>query len=230
MQVPSANGSKTLPAVAYPCSGLHSLPVKLLASRFSHFLYVDYSRPEAEVDDVMARYGLKGYQLVDVASVDPREVIGINWEQYADNAKAELSQITRRISSPFLKRYTFNQLNGYDEQHGKATLQLLFACAESVSFMRLAYNRLGVTPTCLIHVRCGTAFGGNYREYPQDLSQLLRTNPAGLPQYILIDAYGQGESCDDYLDLVTEYSMIEQWLTADRGLLSLMQRKFFLVP
>lgn len=210
---------------AYPCCGLHGLPVKLLASRFSSFLYIDYHCAEGEVDDVMARYGLKGYELVDLASIDPAEVIGMDWGHYAEHAKAELSRIARPPVSPFLKRYTFKRLHGYDDQHGKETLQVMFAGAESISFMGLTYNYLGITPNCLIHVRCGTAFGGNYREYPQDLSEPLRTNPAGLPQYFLVDTYGQRESCDDYLDLVTYYTLVERWPTANRGVLSLMELK-----
>lgn len=212
-------------AVAYPCSGLHGLPVKLLANRFANFVYIDYHCPQVEVDEVMDRYGVKGYELTDVAPIDPIEVIDMSWDQYTQCAESEYNLISRRTEASFLRLYTFNRLNGFDDQHGKETLQLMFAGAESISFMRLVYNRLAIAPACLIHVRSGLAFGGNYREYPQELARLLRSNPAGFPQYLVVDANGQREECGDYLDLVGWYVVEKRWPTADRGVLSFMQLK-----
>ena len=57
------------------------------------------------------------------------------------------------------------------------------------------------------------------------LSQLLRSNPAGLQQYLVVDANGLNEAYGDYLDLVYRYVVEEQWPTADQGVLSLMRLK-----
>lgn len=101
------------------------------------------------------------------------------------------------------------------------TSELMFARCEAIAIFISAFSRRKIAPKCLVHVRSGIAFGGNFSEDPRELKRTLLANKGGLPAFMLYDR--MGSSCDygDYLDLVEKYELVERWGYPDGGHLTL---------
>ena len=212
-------------AVVYPCCALHGVPIKRLANRFSNFVYIDYKFTQEEVDEALEGHGLKGYELVAKTRLDPMALIGQSWEEYESSSQKLIGALTRQFEGASASLYTFKRLAHVDASQGGGTLNLIYARAEAVSFIDAAYNRVGIKPICLAHIRSGIGFGGNYTVYPKRLSGLMRSNSAGLPDFFFVDKRGRSKDYGDYLDLFEEYQIIEVWSYIDGGTLSLAQRR-----
>lgn len=207
--------------VFYPCSALHGLPVKLLSSRFPRFFYADYSVEREQFNRAIREEGFNGYQLATEVEVTPDSVFGMPWKGLEKEYRSTISRIRFEWSNPFVVLCRFERAVGFDDSHGPPAFELMFARCEAIAAFKSAFSRRSIAPTCLVHVRSGIGFGGNFSDYPQELAGALRANNGGLPPFMLYDAMGTNPEGGDYLDLVENYERVERWGYRDGGHLTL---------
>lgn len=209
--------------VYYPCSSLHGVPVKLLLARFPRFFYCDYSVSREDFQKEIQAEGFKGYRTNMLIDLDPTDILGVSWEQFREEHEDTFSKLHFEWSAPFISFCTLQRDLGLTDSHGPETFELMFARAEAIAMLTSAFNRRRISPKCLVHVRSGIGFGGNFSNYPKLLERCLRENPGGLPQFILHDSMGVGHG-GDHLNLIDEYREVKTWGYPDGGYLKLVER------
>lgn len=207
--------------VFYPCSALHGLPVKLLSDRFPRFFYVDYFIKPEEFDKAIREEGFRGYELATETEITPEAVFGMPWKDLKMKHRSTASRIHFEWCDPFVVLCRFKRAAGYDDSHGPAEFELMFSSCEALAAFKSAFFERNIAPKCLVHIRSGVGFGGNFSAYPKELAKALRANNGGLPPFLLYDAMGSNPEFGDYLDLVENYEHVERWGYPDGGHLTL---------
>ena len=77
--------------------------------------------------------------------------------------------------------------------------------------MTSVFSKRGITPRCLVYIRPGTAFGGNFSAYSEVLERVMRANPGGMPEFVLYDRSGGNAIRGDCLPLLDGYQSIQRW-------------------
>ena len=208
--------------VYYPCSGLHGTPIKFLGKRFQRFFYADYSVDREKLDRSIAE-GFKGYKLIAKIEMTPDTLFGMSWKDFEDTHKRTISQLHVVYSDPFIVLCRFERKIDFNNDHGPAAFEMMFSRSEAIASFKAAFSRRNIAPKCMLHIRSGIGFGGNFSSYPRELRAALLENRGGLPAYMLYDALGSNDYCGDYLDLVTRYRQIQKWGYPDGGHLTLAE-------
>lgn len=196
--------------VFYPCSALHGAPIKFLSKKFPRFFYADYSIKRDEFDATIKGQGFKGYRLNIIDEIAPDALFGMSWSDFARKHQRTISKVHGGRPDPFIVWSRFERSPGFDDNHGPEHFELLFACAEAIATFKSAFSRRRIAPQCLVHVRSGIGFGGNYSDYPLDLKSALLENNGDLPAFMFYDQMGSTRGWGDYLELVELYVPIER--------------------
>ena len=114
-------------------------------------------------------------------------------------------------------------MDGFGDDHGPEAFEFMFARCEAIAAFISAFSRKNMAPKCLVHIRSGIGFGGNYHDYPKELRRVLLENKGGLHAFMFFDSMGSSGECGDYLDLVKNYQLVERWGYPDGGHLTLAQ-------
>ena len=210
-------------SVYYPCSGLHGTPIKFLSSRFQRFLYCDYSVAQEVFQKELDSRAFQGYRLSEQHELDPVDVFGATWNRLKQEHTDTYSRLYFDSSDPFITFCCFQRESHLTDSHGPDRFELMFARIEAIAALESAFVRRNIPPKCVVHIRSGTGFGGNFSEYPQHLEKSLQANSGGLPQFILHDSMAVG-SGGDHLPLIDEYREIQRWGYHDGGYLKLVER------
>jgi hypothetical protein len=112
-------------------------------------------------------------------------------------------------------------MDGFGDDHGPEGFEFMFARCEAIAAFISAFSQKNIAPKCLIHIRSGIGFGGNYHDYPQELKRVLLENKGGLPAFMFFDSMGSSGEYGDCLDLVKKYQLVERWGYPDGGHLTL---------
>ncbi|MBV5290033.1 MAG: hypothetical protein J0648_09430 [Pelodictyon phaeoclathratiforme] len=145
----------------------------------------------------------------------------MTWKDMAQRHDNTISRIHFEWTDPFVVLCRFKRMDGFFGDHGPETFEFMFACCEAIAAFISAFSRRNIAPKCLVHVRSGIGFGGNYRDYPKELKRVLLQNKGGLPAFMFYDSMGSNGECGDYLDLVKKYQLVERWGYPDGGHLTL---------
>ena len=197
--------------VYYPCSHLSGLPVKFLGKRFQRFFYADYAVDREEFLRVTVLEGFKGYNIVRVTEISPVSMFGMPWNRFRSVYEDNYLHLPFDSCDPYMFHCRFRRQEEYGEDHGPDEFELVFCCSEGIAAYKAAFNRRGIVPKCLVHIRSGIGYGGNFQEYPQLLSRALTENRAGLPPFILFDDMGCDRDDGNYLDLTGIYREMQHW-------------------
>ncbi|MBP9019748.1 MAG: hypothetical protein KBG04_08025 [Bacteroidales bacterium] len=200
-------------AVFYPCSGLDGAPVKFLAKRFQQFFYADYRiERDAFVRECEHR-GFRGYRASTIQDLDVQQVFGCSWDDIGQEFRDTIARVPFDWSprSAFVAAVHFKRLPEFSEDHGPPDFHLLFARCEAIATFRSVFSRRDIAPRCLVYIRSGIGFGGNFSEFPRELNRAVRNNRAGLPDFMLYDQMGGHPQYGDYLPLVEDYDQVERW-------------------
>lgn len=194
--------------VYYPCSELDGKPVTFLGKRFQRFFYADYSVDRARFDKFI-REGFTGYQLSAIDELSPEIVFGMSWKAVEQRCASTLSQVHFEWSAPFVVLSRFERVPAFNDDHGPATFEFMFARCEAIATFISVFSRRKITLKCLVHICSGIGFGGNFSEYPKELSHALLENDGGLPAFMFYDSMGSNRDFGDYLDLIEKYKPVE---------------------
>ncbi len=205
-------------SVFYPCSGLDGAPIKYVGKLFQRFFYADYFIPKSDFMWDFKYFGCRGYTTSSVEELDVRAAFGCSWEEIARNSADTIEKLP--FKSPpfkwipedaFLALARFERIPGYPEDHGPERFEVLYAKCEAVAIFRATFSRFGVAPGCLANIRPGLGFGGNFRDYTEQLDRVVRENPAGTPEFLLYDHLGAEPRSGGYLPITSGYRKIRRW-------------------
>lgn len=92
-----------------------------------------------------------------------------------------------------------------------SSFELIYVCCEAISTYHSVFSKRGIQPRCLVYIRPGTAFGGNFSDYSEALERTMRANTGEMPEFILYDQSGGNAKRGDYLPLLDGYRPIQRW-------------------
>jgi hypothetical protein len=205
-------------SVFYPCSGLDGAPIKYVGKMFQRFFYADYFIPKSDFMWDFKYPGCRGYKTVSLEELDVQAAFGCSWEEIARNSPDTIEKLPFKTApyqwipeAAFLALARFERSPGYTEDHGPERFEVLYAKCEAVAIFRATFNRFGVAPGCLAHIRPGLAFGGNFQGYCKVLNQVVSENPAGTPEFLLYDHLGADPGSGGCLPITSRYRTLEHW-------------------
>jgi hypothetical protein len=201
-------------SVYYPCCGYDGTPVRFLGKRFQRYLYVDYSIDPTGLQERLQAQGFKGYAIADAADIDINDLTGRSWASLAREFQKYVPEHfskMKRTDQPCALHVQFSRMPDYGPNHGPDTFEVMFVRSEGVTTYRTVFLRRGIAPKCLVHIRPGTAFGGNYSGYPCELERAVRENSAGLPDFILYESALSNTRSGDYMPIIRRYTPMRRW-------------------
>lgn len=189
-------------SVYYPCSGFDGTPVKFLGRRFQQFLYADYGKSLDDLNVAIRCHGFLGYL--------PEDEHDVPLSKLANGRLAELSA-NGGNQGGFARRIRFARTPHFSDQHGPRYFDLIYTNIEAIRIFSSVYSSRDITPKCLVYIRPGTAFGGNYSEYPELLECHVKLNRAGLPEFLLFDGFIGNPRATSSWPLLDHYKRECRW-------------------
>jgi hypothetical protein len=183
----------------YPCSEDDGTPIKRCQHMFPLYVYVDYYFEKENIGKT-----LKYHDLVEEKELSPEELFNKSWEELYKEYEYFIKKLPFEFHNPYIVVCDFRH---QETNKHILTVNIKF---EAVAMYKELYIKNNTKPKGLAHLRCGLGFGGNYVSYIDELCRALLSNPAGLPEYILVDSLcvpGRG----DYLPILIYYEQINEW-------------------
>jgi len=184
-------------SVYYPGSGTDGDPIKHLGGYFWSFVYADYGyTPEAVREALRAGAFGSHLRLIGHRALTEAELPLTRWNEetrgqfaYGRPVGNNAPPFYRRGRCPFAEWALLEDPAG----RPRRIFSLLFVGADGVTFFEKAYVERGLAPACICIIQAPPAMGGfnwtNFEDERGPLYQTVKTNPAGLPRYLL---YGGG--------------------------------------
>lgn len=207
-------------AVFYPCAGLDGTPVRFLGHQFQRYIYADYGVSRESFEKACELNGFLGYRLDSIKELDVESVFQTSWKELADTYRSILRQLHSDWTNPFILLAKFERRADFPDEHGPSSFELIYVCCEAITTFDSLFSKRGITPRCLVYIRPGTAFGGNFSAYSDVLERVIRANTAGMPEFVLYDRSGGNAKRGDCLTLLDAYQPIQRWdyRTEDYGM------------
>jgi hypothetical protein len=160
---------------------------------------------------------LRGYRVGEIHDLEFRLLFGESWNDIRRHFSFFIRQLPFELKDPFAASAHFERLAGFGDDHGPPSIDLMFVRCEAITTFLSVFSNRDIIPGCLAYIRSGIGFGGNYSEFPQMLALALRSNRAGLPQFMLFDEMGGSPDYGDYLSLTDNYAKIQRWTYETEG-------------
>lgn len=190
----------------YPASGTDGGPVKFFSNEFDSFIYVDYHYNENRFLDEFDSFN--GYHVLGHRSVLKDELIPLGWTADIPTGKFSYkypgtgSHIDNWIAESFAHWTIYERNQDFDDNHGPERFSLLFISGEGVATYQALYTSNNARPKGIGIIQPGTGFGGNWTDFRDDkypFGQVVKDNPAGMPDVIFYGGYGSGYGNPDKL-------------------------------
>ena len=190
----------------YPACGLNGTPVKFLAGNILSFVYVDYGvTREAflqNLNGVDADSGFKGYHAILKREIFREDVVPSGWSPsilpHDQRDRMRLAEAESRCK-PFGHWSVWKRDESTASSSGPERFSFFYMAGEiSASYLGL-YCQLGIAPEVIAIIQPG-AMGGEWEQTTSDDSffkQVVRSNPAGMPGYLLHGGTGWGRRHPD---------------------------------
>ena len=192
-------------SVYYPACGFDGTPIKFLGKLFSNFVYADYNSEYNDLESNI-KNSLLGYKLKNSSMISAEELFGINWELFAFKNEEIIRKLHFEWKKPFAKIYSFERSLGFNDEHGKNNIELLFIKAEGISTYKYLYVNKNIAPKCLVSIVPGLSFGGNFYDYPKMLIEIIELSNK-YPEYQFYD----NQCSTDFYYLIKKYNEINQY-------------------
>lgn len=198
----------------YPSCGDDGLPVKYFNEHFAEYgidsyVYVDYAMCEDHLKEVQD--GFRYYHVIDEKDLDEIDLVapGTDYKQYAsvltveEVARQEDIVYGRYIDTikPFAKFIEYVRNDDAAISRGPEHFTLLYIGAEAVAAYAALYRTRGIAPKAIAIIAPGTGFGGNYTDFYDLDSALMKLIRQGKsqPEFILF-GYDKVMGFDEYLN------------------------------
>lgn len=202
----------------YPACGEDGLPVKSFNEHFTEYgidsyVYIDYAMNADRLKSI--QNGFRYYHVVEEKELEENDLVvsGTDYMQYAailtpeEIAKLEETVYERYVDTikPFGRMIEYERNDDADPSRGPESFTLLYIGAEAVAAYAALYRTRGIAPKAIAIIAPGTGFGGNYTDFYDPDSALLKLVRQGesQPEYIMF-GYGKVMRFDEYLEENTQ--------------------------
>lgn len=185
----------------YPACGLDGTPVKYLGGNVHSFIYADYgvSRRSflANLNGTGRNDGFRGYRPVRQLELQRRDLVPPTWQpEIKPGNPYEIRILLERERNcfPFGHWSVWSRREEFPPEHGPEAFSLMYLGGEMSAVYQGLYLRNEIKPMVLALIQPG-AFGGEWEAAGSNSSffhKVVRSNPAGLPDYLLHGGYGRG--------------------------------------
>lgn len=200
-------------SVFYPACGEDGLPVKYFNEHFAeyginNYVYVDYAMNADRLQELQDSF--RYYHVVEQKDLRECELVvpGTDYLQYASVLTPE--EVTRQKDvvfgryidtiKPFSRIIEYARDDDADPSRGPERFNLLYIGAEAVAAYAALYSTRGIAPKAIAIIAPGTGFGGNYTDFYDPDSALLKLVRQGesQPEFILF-GYDKVMGFEEYL-------------------------------
>lgn len=191
-------------SVYYPASGTDGDPVPCLNRLSRSFIYVDYHLSSEHVIEEMLHPGFRGYRIFAQRMVRQDEIINERYTPHDHPTQADGDP--RRpynegwiYTPPYAIWTIWDRREGYYDEHGPNRFSLFYLCADGVASFDALYYTWELRPLVFCIIRPGTGFGFNWTDFREPgliMHRLVMNNPAGIPEYMLVEeGLDESETC-----------------------------------
>jgi len=185
-------------AAFYPASRLDPRPVMELASKFSNFIYVDYSLGAKRVEGALSGSRFDGYRIAEIEDVEPEALLGFSWKDLPPPRRL----VPEQMKKPFIKIARLKKCRNAGTNPGAEEIRILYICGEALVIYRALYHRRELAPACLVYVNPGIYEGGNYLDFSGILAiWLLSDEERRLPEFLFHDYSAMDEQAEDFFSI-----------------------------
>ena len=187
-------------SVFYPACGDDGLPVKYFNEHFAEYgvnsyVYVDYAMNADRLRDI--QNGFRYYHIVEQTDLAEGDLVapGTDYRKYASvltdeeivRQKEVVYGMYRSSIRPFARLIKYERNDDADKVRGPERFTMLYIGAEGVAAYATLYRTRGIAPRAIAIIAPGTGFGGNYTDFYDPDSALLKLVRQGesQPEYIL---------------------------------------------
>ena len=213
----------------YPACGEDGLPVKYFNEHFAEYgidsyVYVDYAMNADRLKDI--QNGFRYYHVVEQIDLAEGDLVapGTDYRKYASvltdeeivRQKEVVYGMYRGLIRPFARHIEYERNDDADKVRGPERFTMLYIGAEGVAAYAALYSTRGIAPKAIAIIAPGTGFGGNYTDFYDPDSALLKLVRQGelQPEYIMF-GYDKVMGFKDYLDFFKIRSKIYTYDTAN---------------
>lgn len=187
-------------SVFYPACGDDGLPVKYFNEHFAEYgvnsyVYVDYAMNADRLRDI--QNGFRYYHIVEQTDLAEGDLVapGTDYRKYASvltdeeiiRQKEVVYGMYRSSIRPFARLIKYERNDDADKVRGPERFTMLYIGAEGVAAYSALYSTRGIAPKAIAIIAPGTGFGGNYTDFYDPDSALLKLVRQGelQPEYIM---------------------------------------------
>lgn len=183
-------------SVYYPASGTDGEPVRILNKLSRSFIYVDYNYSLQRLKDEMINHGFRGYEIFAKRLVKEHEITSTSF-RYHEEPNDEDGDPRKPFDNgwvhtpPYALWTIWQRLDGFDEEHGPKRFSLFNLCADGVASFDALYYNWETKPLVMCIIRPGTGYGLNWTDFREPghiMHRLAMKNPAGKPEYLLMES------------------------------------------
>ena len=201
-------------SVFYPACGDDGLPVKYFNEHFAEYgidsyVYVDYAMNADRLKGI--QNGFRYYHVVEQIDLAEGDLVapGTDYRKYASvltdeeivRQKEVVYGMYRSSIRPFARLIKYERNDDADKVRGPERFTMLYIGAEGVAAYAALYSTRGIAPKAIAIIAPGTGFGGNYTDFYDPDSALLKLVRQGKsqPEYIMF-GYGKVIGFEEYLE------------------------------
>ena len=201
-------------SVFYPACGDDGLPVKYFNEHFAEYgvnsyVYVDYAMNADRLRDI--QNGFRYYHIVEQTDLAEGDLVapGTDYRKYASvltdeeivRQKEVVYGMYRGLIRPFARHIEYERNDDADKVRGPERFTMLYIGAEGVAAYAALYSTRGIAPRAIAIIAPGTGFGGNYTDFYDPDSALIKLIRQGesQPEYIMFGD-DRVRGFDEYLE------------------------------
>lgn len=192
-------------SVYYPACGIDGTPVQYLHHLSRSFVYVDYNYSLERLQTEMLENGFKGYEIFAERLVREHEITPKSFRPHEFPSKEDGNP--RKpfdndwVHQPAYAYWTIWQRTAeFGEEHGPKRFSLFNLCADGVASFDALYYTWKTKPLVFCIIRPGTGYGLNWTDFREPghiMHRLAMKNPAGTPEYMLMEKRLESEENQD---------------------------------
>lgn len=172
----------------YPACGLDGKPMSYFNPRYElygidTFIYCDYHIEKEEViNNLPTVLGYESNNIEDVA------IDTLITNEYLTNFLAQRRRQYFKVV-PYALIISLQRKQAFDENHGPASITLIYIGGEGISTFEGLYLANRVSPRAISIIRPGTGFGFNWTDFRKKhapMANVIMNNPFGCPDHFLV--------------------------------------------
>jgi hypothetical protein len=175
----------------YPASGIDGTAIRYWLEGVLSFVYVDTSYSHAAFKHAILTAPPSGYSILGIRDLSPQDLTPLGWkptipkELDSKSYLSALGLVDASGTSAFASWIVFERDSSLEDSHGPIRFSLVFLRAEAIAAYQAIYVGNHICPKILAVIRPGIGFGGNFGNFEEVLLKIMKSNPAGMPPWLL---------------------------------------------